>query len=411
VTAAGAHTLAAAAREMTFGANHESSAGVEVKQEESLGQLRYRKVLASQRAAVPGPRAPFVHIKVEDSSSGGDSEGEGGGGDREDGGEVKGEEKEDNDEDDVDDDEEEEAEPRPARARARRQPQGRQRGGPPSEPAAGSALGARVPAGAAADTGRLADNAIQDNDVQQQEEEEASLVPELAKRVGVERAGTSQFEGVSWVKTRNKWRAGCERKHLGFHTSEEGAARAYSKYLKDGSVPEPAERGPPGASQFKGVHWCNTSSKLQAVCKGNRLGYHATEEEAARVYIKYLEDGIDPVKHREASTSQFTGVCWIKNRDKWEAKCKGKHLGYHTTEDAAARAYNVEAGRVGRPLNVIPPAGAAGAGAGPGPGAGGSAGPKLAASKTPAAPTTKQKTKRAAPTTPAAPALSKKMKL
>jgi len=47
---------------------------------------------------------------------------------------------------------------------------------------------------------------------------------------------------------------------------------------------------------------------------------------------------------------------------------------------AAARAYNVEAGRVGRHLNVIPPAGAAGAGAGVG--AGGDAGPKRAAPTT-----------------------------
>ena len=79
-------------------------------------------------------------------------------------------------------------------------------------------------------------------------------------------------------------------------------------------------------------------------------------------------------------------------------------------------AYNVEAARTGRPLNIISPAGAAGAGAGAGPGAGvgasGGAGPKPAAAKTPAATRmTNEKTKRADPTTPAAPATIKKMKL
>ena len=81
--------------------------------------------------------------------------------------------------------------------------------------------------------------------------------------------------------------------------------------------------------------------------------------------------------------------------------------------EAAALAYNVEAKRVGRPLNVFPPVGAAGAGAGEGacPSAGGDVGPKRAALKTTAAAATSKKTKRAAPTTAAAPAPSKTMKI
>ena len=82
VCAASAHTLATAAREMTFGASHDSSAGVEVKEEreeeETLGQLRDRQVLAAARVPVPGPRATNVHIKVEDTTSGEDTDGEGG---------------------------------------------------------------------------------------------------------------------------------------------------------------------------------------------------------------------------------------------------------------------------------------------------------------------------------------------
>jgi len=184
-----------------------------------------------------------------------------------------------------------------------------------------------------------------------------------------DRAGTSLFRGVSWLKTRNKWRARYKGNHLGYHTTEEGAARAYSNYLKDGSVPGPA--GP--TSQFMGVYWDKTKLKWRGTCNGADLGCHATDEDAARAYSKYLEDGIDPVKHREACTSLFKGVSWHKKNNKWRAACQGRTLSYHTTEDSAAQAYNVEAERVGRPFNVIPLAGAAGAGTGAGVRAGGGA--------------------------------------
>ena len=131
-----------------------------------------------------------------------------------------------------------------------------------------------------------------------------------------------------------------------------------------------------------------------------------------RAYNKYLEDGIDPVKHRDASnSSQFVGVSWNRSKNKWRAKCKGIYLGLYTTEKTASRAYNVEAERVGRPLNVIPPVGAAGAGAGAGGDAGGRACPKRTAPKTPAIAATGKKAKRAASKTPAAPVTNKNMML
>jgi len=242
---------------------------------------------------------------------------------------------------------------------------------------------------------------VADVDVQskEEEEEEASLVPELAKRGDGDRAGTSQFIGVTWNKAYNTWTARCKGKHLGNHTTEEAAARAYGNYLQNGVVPNPAERSGwfTYTSQFKGVSWDKKHMKWRAQSEGTQLGYHVTEVEAARAYSKYLEDGIDPVKHRSASTSQFTGVNWDKNADKWRATCKGTYLGLHTSERSAARAYNVEAKRGGRHLNVIPPAEAAGVGAsaGTGVGAGGDAGLKRTAPKIPAAPATTKKTKRA----------------
>ena len=169
------------------------------------------------------------------------------------------------------------------------------------------------------------------------------------------REGTSsQFQGVGWDKKRGKWRAECKKKLLGHHATEEAAARAYDNYDEDGVVPVQRQAG---TSQFKGVSWHKTNGKWRANCKGNELGYHATEEAAARAYNTYVKDGVVPAKKRREGTSEFKGVFWDKRNGKWAATCKRKHLGYHTTEEAAARAYVIEAESLGLPLNVDPPAG------------------------------------------------------
>jgi hypothetical protein len=256
---------------------------------------------------------------------------------------------------------------------------------------------------------RVADNALQDN----ADWEEEGFMPARRKREGGGHAGSSRFVGVMWDKCKKKWKVQCQGKHMGSHTTEEAASRACGKYLEDGI--DPVERREANTSQFVGVSWDKDTDLWRAKYKRKHLGRYATEEDAARACSKYLKDGIDPVKHRDATnTSQFTGVYWDKSANKWKAKCKKRYLGLHTTERAAVQAYNVEAERLGIALNVIPPTGAAGAGAGPvlgaGPGASGGAGPKRAAPKTPAMPATNKKTKRAAPTASAKPARSTKMK-
>jgi len=164
---------------------------------------------------------------------------------------------------------------------------------------------------------------------------------------------TSQFKGVWWDKREGKWRATCKGISLGYHTTEEAAAQAYNNYVKDGVVPTTL-RG--RTSQFTGVCWDKRSKKWEAKCKGKHLGYHATEEAAAQAITNYVEDGVVPVTRRDC-TSRFTGVSWDKICGKWRADCKGNHLGHHPTEQAAARACNIEAQRVGiTDLNDIPPA-------------------------------------------------------
>jgi hypothetical protein len=97
---------------------------------------------------------------------------------------------------------------------------------------------------------------------------------------------------------------------------------------------------------FKGVCWGKRSGKWRAVFKGRSLGDHATEEAAARAYDNYVKDGVGPVSHPEG-TSDIKGVSWNKAFGKWTAQYKGKHLGRHATEEAAAQAYNIEGSALG----------------------------------------------------------------
>ena len=129
------------------------------------------------------------------------------------------------------------------------------------------------------------------------------------------------------------------------------------------------------SSRFKIVCWDKTNNKWKAIYKRTHLGYHATEKAAARAYGRYVKDGIDHTMRREASTSQFSGVSWAKTVRKWMSQIRRKTLGYYTTAEGAAQAYNVEAERLGLALNIIPTIGYAGAGEGAGAGAGGNAGP------------------------------------
>ena len=341
---------------------------VKVEEEETLGQLRDRQALAAARAAAPGPRAVFVHIKVEDTDgegAGGEDGEEATGGEGHEEGKEEEEEEEveeqeaeeeeeeeeekqeeeeqgegqhreqhevapprrarlppgsyadtavehEEDEEDEEDEwgaeeeeeeeEEEEAEPRDPRAQ---EYGASSKGG--SEAVCPRRLTPVAPSGPGSPRARLraprrvADNAIQDNADGQEE----SLFPELRKREGGGHAGSSQFLGVSWDKSLNKWTVECKGKRLGCHATERGAARAYSKYLEDGI--DPVKHRAARTSQFMGVSWDKSKKKWAAGCKGTKLGCHATEVDAARAISNYLEEGIDPVKHRDPAPRSSRG--------------------------------------------------------------------------------------------------------
>jgi hypothetical protein len=111
--------------------------------------------------------------------------------------------------------------------------------------------------------------------------------------------GSSKYTGVSWKKNRNKWVANIkingEKKHLGYFILEEAAAEAYQNALKmlnegDLSFMKPKEY----SSGYKGVSWKKKISKWVANIKIDgklkHLGYFTSEEEAAEAYQKALKE-------------------------------------------------------------------------------------------------------------------------
>jgi len=239
---------------------------------------------------------------------------------------------------------------------------------------------ARRPPGSYADTAAVewdSDDEYEGGEEEEEEEEEEE-VEEAEEGEGNESKGnsvhggpgsreaddrrSSRVAGVSWRTTSRTWEARHWKggkgmyTYLGRHATEEGAAQAVHYYVNGGV--DPVQHRGVRTSQFKGVCWDHRAGKWRAQYKEKHLGNHATEEAAARAYDLYVEDGVDPVQHRGARTSEFKGVSWHKSSGKWQAVCKKTHVGLHATEEAAARAYNKEAERIGCvDLNVIPPAG------------------------------------------------------
>ena len=115
---------------------------------------------------------------------------------------------------------------------------------------------------------------------------------------------SSKYKGVSWQKDRNKWvsriKINGKQKNLGSFTSEEDAADAYQKALKmyhEGDSSFMETKTP--SSQYKGVCWYKSTNKWISYIKINgktkHLGLFTSEEEAYEAYQNALKEKMNTI--------------------------------------------------------------------------------------------------------------------
>jgi hypothetical protein len=121
-----------------------------------------------------------------------------------------------------------------------------------------------------------------------------------------DKKSTSQYTGVCWAKSNNKWTASIninnKVKKLGYFTDEYEAHLAYQKALKmyhegDLSFMKPKEY----SSKYKGVYWDKSNNKWRVGIKidGKRkyLGLFTDEYEAHLAYQKALNEHKNKLAH------------------------------------------------------------------------------------------------------------------
>jgi hypothetical protein len=185
--------------------------------------------------------------------------------------------------------------------------------------------------------------------------------------------------GVDWNPDEAQWEASGvdhgKRVPLGFFKTAEEAARAHDDHavLNGGSRVNFKVEGEvrqalvEPASQFVGVARERNDSKWRAEIKIDgkmvRLGRFDSDEEAARKYDEAAGPlgkpvnfpGPDQEQAVKRGSSKYRGVYWHVGHKKWRASIgvdgNMKHLGLFPDEEAAARAFDLVAARLGRPVN------------------------------------------------------------
>lgn len=87
---------------------------------------------------------------------------------------------------------------------------------------------------------------------------------------------------------------------------------------------------PGKTSQYRGVSWDQQMNKwitkIRLNHKQYNLGYYEREEEAHQAYLsaleKYEEDGTVPPPKKKPKTSKYKGVHWDDERGKWSAAAR-----------------------------------------------------------------------------------------
>jgi hypothetical protein len=92
---------------------------------------------------------------------------------------------------------------------------------------------------------------------------------------------------------------------------------------------------------FPGITWVKAAQKWKAICKVGCCRLNPVEARVGSTWFQRLKLRYDE------PLSNFAFNFNLRHYS------KGTYLGLHPSQAAAARAYNVEAGRVGHPLYVI----------------------------------------------------------
>ena len=143
----------------------------------------------------------------------------------------------------------------------------------------------------------------------------------------------SKHKGVYHIPNKGKWGAVWNRVKLGSaHLTEQSAFEVVEEHIRTGVVPKPRVR----SSKHKGVS-ANANGNWSARWNAVKLGSaHLTEEAASEAIEEHIRTGVSP--ELQVRSSLHKGVS-VNANGKWSARWNDVHFGSaHLTEEAALEA-------------------------------------------------------------------------